>query len=337
MAQLQIQKLAKKEEGEKKGEEGLDGYTEILQDIKSLLEKAKYRAYKAVDNLRVQTYWQIGERIVRGELQHRERADYGERVIENLSIDLDIQRRDLYRIVQLYRVYPIVTSLMSQLSWTHYTVLITITDNEKRRFYEEHTIQNAWSVRELRKQIQANLYERMKKKGEVVIAPITKIVEPEEVFKDTYNFDFLKLPEKYTEDDFKTALINKLEKFLQELGSDFFIGRREVPILIGGNWDKVDLELFHAGLLCYILVEIKTKQFKHAHVSQMYSYLNWYKEHKWQEGQRQPIGLIICKAKDEETVHYALGDLKREIFVAEYEVKLPSEEEIKRRIMGLEE
>ncbi|MEA1945217.1 MAG: DUF1016 N-terminal domain-containing protein [Euryarchaeota archaeon] len=96
MAQIQIQKLAK-EEVEKKGEEGLEGYTEILQDIKSLLEKAKYRAYKAVDNLRVQTYWQIGERIVRGELQHRERADYGEQAIGNLSSDLDIQRRDLYR------------------------------------------------------------------------------------------------------------------------------------------------------------------------------------------------------------------------------------------------
>ena len=323
MAQTQIQKLAKKEEG-------LEGYTEILQDIKSLLEKARYKAYKAVDNLRVQTYWQIGERIVRGELQHRERADYGERIIENLSIDLDIQRRDIYRMVQFYRTYPIMTSVMSQLSWTHYTVLITITDNGKRRFYEEQTIQNAWSVRELRRQIRSNLYERMEIKGEVVIAPITTIVEPEQVFKDTYNFDFLKLPEKYTEDDFKTALLNKLEKFLQELGSDFFIGRREVPVLIGGNWDKVDLELFHAGLLCYILVEIKMEQFKHAHASQIYSYLNWYKEHKWQEGQKQPIGLIICKTKDEETVHYALGDLKREIFVAEYKVKLPGEEEIKR-------
>ena len=238
MAQIQIQKVVKKEEGEKSIEEGLEGYTEILQDIKSLLEKAKYRAYKAVDNLRVQTYWQIGERIVRGELQHRERADYGERVIENLSIDLDIQRRDLYRMVQFYRVYPIVTSLMSQLSWTHYTVLITITDNEKRRFYEEHTIQNAWSVRELRKQIQANLFGRMKKKGEIIIAPTAKPIEPEQVFKD-----------------------------------------------------------------------------------------------KWQEGQRHPIGLIICRTKDEETVHYALGDLKREIFVAEYKVKLPSEEEIKRYLL----
>ncbi|MFQ6055053.1 MAG: PDDEXK nuclease domain-containing protein, partial [Methanosarcinales archaeon] len=313
--------------------EKLEGYAEILGDIKSILEKAKYHAYKVIDNLRVQTYWQIGERIVRGELQHKERADYGERIIENISIDLDIQKRDLYRMVQFYKTYPIVTSLMSQLSWTHYTVLITITDKEKRRFYEEHTIQNAWSVRELRKQIKSNLYERAKKEGKITkIQPIVKTLQPEQVFKDTYNFDFLNLPEKYTEEDLKSALLKKLENFLQELGSDFFIGRREVPILIGGNYDKIDLELFHAGLLCYILVEIKTEPFKHSHVSQMYSYLNWYKEHKWQKGQRQPIGLIICKTKDEESVHYALGDLKREIFVSEYKIKLPTEEVIKNAI-----
>ena len=336
MTQIQIQKLAK-EEVEKKGDEGVEGYTEILQDIKSLLEKAKYRAYKAVDNLMVQTYWQIGERIVRGELQYRERADYGEQVIGRLAGDLEIAKRNLHNTVRFYRAYPIVQTVSAQLSWSHFVELIYLTNKEERQFYERQSIQNAWSVRELRRQVRSDLYERMEVKGEVVITPIARIIEPEQVFKDTYNFDFLRLSEKYSEEDLKTALINKLEKFLQELGSDFFIGRREVPVLIGGNRDKVDLELFHAGLLCYILVEIKTEQFKHAYVSQMYSYLNWYKEHKWQEGQRQPVGLIVCRTKDEETVHYALGDLKKEIFVAEYEVKLPSEEVIKRRIMGLEE
>ena len=99
-----------------------------------------------------------------------------------------------------------------------------------------------------------------------------------------------------------------------------------------GNYDKIDLELFHASLLCYILVEIKTEPFQHKHVSQMYSYLNWYKEHKQQKGQRPPIGLIICKTKDEETVHYALGDLKKEIFIAEYSTKLPTKEKIARML-----
>ena len=157
--------------------------------------------------------------------------------------------------------------------------------------------------------------------------PLT-VLEPEQVFKDTYHFDFLDLSKKYNEKEFKDALLQKLGKLLQELGPEFFVGRREVPILISGNYDKIDLELFHAGLLCYILVEIKTESFQHKHVSQMYSYLNWYKQHKMQPGQRSPIGLIICKTKDVETVHYALGDLTKEIFVAEYKTKLPPREKI---------
>ncbi len=105
-------------------------------------------------------------------------------------------------------------------------------------------------------------------------------------------------------------------------------------MLVEGNYDKVDLELFHSGLLCYILVEIKTEKFKHSHVSQMYSYLNWYKENKCSPKQNKPIGLIICKTKEKETVHYALGDLKKEIFVAQYKTRLPSQSEIRYRLTG---
>ncbi len=315
-------------------ERRIEGYTEILNDIRSLLEKAKYRAYKAVDNIRVQTYWQIGERIVREELQHKERADYGERLIGNLSRDLGIGKVNLYYLVRFYRIYPIVQTVSEQLSWSHLIELIYVENREERRFYESQTIRDTWSVRELRKQIQSNLYQRMKREGEIVITPITKPISPEQIFKDTYDFDFLNLSGDCTEEELKTALLNKFEKFLQELGSDFFIGRREVPILIGGQYQRIDLELFHAGLLCYILVEIKTEPFKHAHISQMYSYLNWYKENKWRQGQKQPIGLLICKTKDEETVHYALGDLKKEIFVSEYRIKLPSEEEINEVLKG---
>jgi len=127
--------------------EKLEGYDELLCDIRGLLEKAKYYAYKAVDNIRVQTYWQIGERIVGKELQHKERADYGKKVIEMLAIDLGFDRRLFYRIVKFYRMYQIVATVSPQLSWSHYEVLITMEDNEIRRFYEQQTLQNAWSVR----------------------------------------------------------------------------------------------------------------------------------------------------------------------------------------------
>lgn len=308
----------------------LSNYKELLQDLRTLLTKAKYRAYKVVDNLLVQTYWQMGERITRDELKFKDRADYGKQLIEKLAADLGFSRPVLYKIVQLCKIYPNVLTLSRQLSWSHYQELIIIANPGERIFYEQQIVQNGWSVRILREQIRKKLYRHVSKKGAIIIKqrlPL-KIPEAEDIFKDTYHFDFLDLKKSYNEKEFKDALLLKLEKFLQELGPNFFIGRREVPILISGNYDKIDLELFHAGLLCYILVEIKTEQFQHKHVSQMYSYLNWYKQHKVREGQRPPIGLIICKTKDDETVHYALGDLKKEIFVAEYQTKLPPKEKI---------
>ncbi len=312
--------------------EKLEGYVEILNDIRTLLQKARYSAYKAIDNLRVQTYWQIGERIVREELKHKERADYGEELTEQLAIDLNLERSLLFRIIQFYRMYPIVVTLSRQLSWSHYQVLMTLENNVRRRFYEQQTIRNAWSIRELRGQIKTNLYENIQREGEILstVSPQFEPIDADQIFKDSYNFDFLGLDENHTEEELKVALLNKVENFLQELGQDFFIGRREIPILIGGQYFKVDLELFHAALNCYVLVEIKTEKFKPAHIGQMNAYLNWYKENRWREGQRQPIGLIICKTKDEETVHYALGDLRTEIFVSEYKTKLPSEEDIKK-------
>jgi len=312
----------------------LENYPELLQELKSLLTRAQYQAYKAVDNLRVQTYWQVGERIAREELKHKERADYGVHLLENLARDLGFSRRVMYEIVQFYRVYPIVQTVSAQLGWSHITELLKIASKEEREFYEQQVIQNCWSVRTLRTEIGKHLYQKVVQKGALIIKkqlPL-RIIEPEQIFKEAYNFDFLDLKKNHSEKDLKDALMNKLEKFLQELGPDFFVGRREVPILIDGNYDKIDLELFHASLLCYILVEIKTEPFQHKHVSQMYSYLNWYKEHKQQKGQRPPIGLIICKTKDEETVHYALGDLKKEIFIAEYSTKLPTKEKIARML-----
>jgi len=303
-------------------------YSHVFNDIQFLLDKAKAQAYKAVDNIRVQTYWQIGERIVREELQHKNRADYGNKLIKRLAGDLGLGKVNLHYMVKFYKVYPIIQTVSEQLSWSHYVYLITIQDPIERRFYEIQSVREGWSVRDLQTRIKLHEYAKAKKSGKVIIKIPPKLPSPEDIFKNTYNFKFLELTPAYNENDLKKALIEKVEKFLQELGSDFFIGRREVPILVGGNYDKIDLELFHAGLMCYVLVEVKTEHFKHSHVSQIYSYLNWYKEHKWKQGQRQPIGLIICKTKDDETVHYALGDLKKDIFVAEYKTKLPSERKI---------
>ncbi len=132
------------------------GYKELLQDLRTLLTKAKYQAYKAVDNLRVQTYWQMGERVVREELEHKERAAYGDYLINRLASDLGFSKRVLYEIVQFYRTYPIVQTVSAQLAWSHITELIKLSNKKERDFYEQQIVQNGWSVRVLRTEIQNN-------------------------------------------------------------------------------------------------------------------------------------------------------------------------------------
>jgi predicted nuclease of restriction endonuclease-like (RecB) superfamily len=312
----------------------LEGYNEILKDIHSLLEKTKYQAYKAVDNIRVQTYWQIGERIARSELEHKDRADYGKRIIERLTIDLGFQKRDLYRMVQFYKTYPIVTSLMSQLSWTHYTVLVMVEHKEERQFYEVQTIQNSWSSRRLRQEIKNNLYQRVLKKGKAIVttAILLKPALPDQVFKNTYNFDFLQLQKGYTEKQLEDAILSNAEKVLLEFGSDFSLAGRQKKIVIDNLIHTVDLEFYHRGIPCVVIVDLKIGKFKAEYIGQMNKYLNYYRENRKYKWEKNPIGLIICEYKGKEEVHYALGGLENKIFIAEYKTKLPSEKEIAKRL-----
>jgi len=191
-------------------------YSVLFNDVKSILEKAQYRAYKTVDNIRVQTYWQIGERIVREELRHKERADYGRKVIQKLAEDLSITRALLFEIVQFFRAYPIVHTLCGQLSWSHYGVLIRISKNNIRKFYEEQTTQNNWSVRGLDRQIKSGLYERMNKQGKIIVQRQHAKALPEKIFKGTYNFDFLKLDDMQYEKTVEEGLVRgSVKMFLQ--------------------------------------------------------------------------------------------------------------------------
>ncbi len=310
----------------------LEGYNNLLNDIKSILQKGLTKAYKAVDNIKVQTYWQIGERVVREELKHGERADYGRKIITHLSGDLKIDRRLFYRVVKFHRLYPIVVTVSPQLSWSHYEILIGIEDKQKRKFYEFQSIQNSWSVRELKKRINSKEFERAKKKGEVVVRFQKQLPAPEDVFKESYDWDFLELEKSHEEKELEKALLNKIEKVLLEFGKGFAFMGSQLKILIAGQYHRIDLVFYNRLLKCIVLVELKTEKFRREFVAQMNEYLTYIREHNKLEGERDPIGLIICKEKDDEEVHYALGRLKQEIFVAEYKTKLPSEEEIKDKI-----
>jgi len=217
----------------------------------------------------------------------------------------------------------------AELSWSHYVSLTQLDDREERRFYEVQAIRSGWSVRELRQNIKSDLYQQAKARGELVTTMPLELPEPSEAFKDVYHWDFLSLSPSYTERELEDALIASVERLLMELGPDFYLGGRQQKMIIDGQIHTVDLEFYHRGLQCIVLVDLKRGPFKSDYVGQMNKYLNYYKENKRYEWEKPPIGLIICEHKGVEEVRYALGDLEEKIFVAEYKLKLPSEEDIK--------
>ncbi len=311
-------------------------YKNLLQELKDILAKGHHAAYKAVDNIRVQTYWQMGERIVREELKHKDRADYGEFLIANLAQDLEIRRRDLYNIVRFYRLYPIVSSVSTQLSWTHYRYLITLDDDQERAFYQNQAILHSWSVRELQRQIKNKLYENTPKK-EIEETFKTKLpaIRTHEVFKDTYDFSFVELEHREGEKALEDKILSDFEKFLKELGEDFAILGRQQPIKIDNTTHYIDLVLYHRGIPCVILVDLKIGTLDSRDIGQMNKYIGYYRRNKQYEHEKDTIGLIICKEAGKEEVMYALDGLEKKIFIAKYKVKLPSEEKIKKAIQSL--
>ena len=194
-------------------------YQNLLDELKSIIAKGQYQAYKSVDNIKVQIYWQLGERIVREELKQKDRADYGKYLIDSLAIDLKIPKRRLYEIVGFSRAYPIVRTVSAQLSWSHYLELSKIDSENKRTFYQNKAVQNSWGVRVLRSEIKSQLY-RNTSKSEMEKTFKTKLpaIEPYEAFKDAYNFNFLGLDELHKEKELEDKIILHLKKVLFEFG-----------------------------------------------------------------------------------------------------------------------
>lgn len=312
----------------------LEGYEDLLRDIRSILEKGLSRAYQAVDNIKVQTYWQIGERFVREELAHKERADYGKQVIEKLAADLNFSRRVIFEIVQFYRTYPIVQTLSAQLSWSYYVEIMTIKNSEERQFYEVQSVRNTWSVRDLRERIKNKEYQKAKKTGKIITRFPTPLPAPEDVFKNTYDWNFLELEEDHTEKELEQALLDSIEKVLLEFGSGFAFMARQQKVLINKQWEKIDLLFYHALLKCYVIVDLKARELERGDIEQVTRYLTYFRDHKI-PGDRDPIALIICKSHNKIDVYYSAGKDRDDIFVAEYKTKLPSEEEIKQKLKKL--
>jgi predicted nuclease of restriction endonuclease-like (RecB) superfamily len=311
-------------------------YQGLLQDVKSILNKGLYSAYKAVDNLKVQTYWQIGERIVREELKHKNKADYGEYIIKRLVVDLNFSRPELYKILKFYRYYGIVLTVSRQLSWSHYVELLNVDTDKNRLFYQNKAVQHSWSVRELRKQIRNRLYEKtLTQEIEKTFQKNLPAVQNAEVFKNDYDFNFLDFKTGDKEKLLENLIVSNIEAFLKELGEDFaFIGR-QIPIKINEQAHFIDLVLYHKAIPCNILVDLKIGKIDGKDVGQMNKYVNYYRHNRQYEHEKDTIGLIICQEAGKEEIFYAIGGLEQKIFIATYKAKLPSEKQIKNAMKKL--
>ncbi|MBE9492526.1 MAG: DUF1016 family protein, partial [Bacteroidetes bacterium] len=220
--------------------------------------------------------------------------------------------------------------LMSCLSFSHFTELIKIDDPLKRAFYEIETIRNTWSVREMRRQIDRILYERsgLSKDREGLIRHVNKTItpsSPEEIIRDPYIFEFLQLPAKHLvkETDLEKAMLDGIEDFLMELGNGFCFEARQKMILIDGEYFFVDLVFYHRILHCHVLIELKVDKFKHEHISQLNSYVNYYDDIEKSPGDRKPVGILLCTGVNKALVKYATGGMNTKLFVREYKVNLP--------------
>jgi len=265
-------------------------------------------------------------------MRNKARADYGEYLINNLALDLKIEKRLMFRIVKFYKLYPIVASLMPQLSWTHYYQLISIENDKERKFYEQKIIINSWSVRELARQINSRLYQKTNDKeiAETFKTKLPAIVDIKKIFKPDYDFNFLEIAPYHLEKELEAKIIKDIEHFLKELGEDFLYLGHQVPIQIDNEKHYIDLVLYHRGIPCVILVDLKANKLDSRDIGQMNKYIGYYRNNKQYVFEEDAIGLIICREAGREEVIYALDGLEEKIFVAIYKTKLPSEEKIKR-------
>lgn len=227
------------------------------------------------------------------------------------------------------------------LSWSHYVRLMAVQKPHSRAFYETEAIRGGWSVRQLDRQINTQFYERTShSKRQAAMLARGQIARPEDVMtaedelRDPYLLEFLDLKDEYSENDLEEALIRHLEWFLLELGSGFTFVARQKRIRVGGVWYRMDLLLYHRGLRCLVVIDLKTGEFTHADAGQMNLYLNYAKRHLMLPDEADPVGIILCSEKDGAVVEYALGDIRAKVFASKYLTNLPDKETLRQEILN---
>ncbi|MCO6499820.1 MAG: DUF1016 family protein [Vicingus serpentipes] len=335
--------------------------TKFYSQVVDLLQSARNKVVRTVNQTMVLTYFEIGRMIIEEEQGGKERADYGKSLLKELSKVLTkefgkgFSVDNLENMRRFYLVYGksetlsrISSKAISEtasrelkqeefiLSWSHYLKLMRIDDENERKFYEIESSKNNWSVRELDRQYDSALYARLvlsRDKDEVKKLSEKGLVleKPKDVIKDPYILEFIGLPEKstYSESDLEQGIIDKLEQFLLELGTGFTFVARQNRISFDNKHFRIDLVFYNRILKCFVLIDLKIGELKHQDIGQMQMYVNYYDREIKLDDENKTIGIVLCQNKSEAVVEYTLPENNEQIFASKYKTVLPSKEELK--------
>lgn len=313
----------------------------LVSDIKAIIVQSKENAVRAVDHQRTLMYWYIGQCIFEQEQEGKDRADYGKYIIKYLSAELQpefgsgFSSRQLNWYRQFYRTFPIVSTLWTQLSWSQYKLLLSLRSEEQREFYIAETIKNNWTVRQLERQINTNLYERLllSNDKESVLAVAKKEKMPsdaKEIIKDPMVLEFLGLKREsaYYEKDLEGAIIAHLQEFLLELGNGFSFVARQKRIHIEGDEFFVDLVFYNRLLQSFVIIEIKTHKLTHQDIGQLQMYVNYYDRIEKLSHEHSTVGILLCASKNDAVVKFTLPEDQKQIVASQYDLYLPTEQQL---------
>ena len=326
----------------------------LLTAIHGIITQAQDRAIRSVDAERVRMYWQIGQTIFEEEQHGEDRAAYGNFLIKGLAKALQPQfgsgfsGRQLHWYVQFYRTFPNMNALRSQFSWTHYRKLIQLENPDKREFYVAEATRNNWSARQLERQVNSQLFERLLLSNDV--AAVLQVARAEKpptdaraIIKDPMVLEFLGLQREaaYYEKDLETALITHLQEFMLELGNGFSFVARQQRLHLDGDDFFVDLVFYNRLLQCFVLVEIKTGKLTHQDLGQLQMYVNYFDRFEKLPHENPTIGILLCADKNDAVVKISLPENNQTIVASKYQLYLPTVQqlvaEVKREMEKLDD
>ena len=307
-----------------------------------IIEESRQNALKKVNEELIKMYWKVGEFLSRG----MENASYGDAYIDEISREIQetfpgikgFNRRGLYRMKKFYETYKdndIVTPLVTQISWTNHLLIMSgCKTDEEREFYIRLCIKENYSKRQLERQLDSGYYERYILSKETLLPESVKKLG-ENPFLDSYVMEFLDLPNEFHENVLRKALIRNMKDFILELGKDFTFVDEEYKVQVGGDDFRIDLLFYHRGLQCLVAIELKIGKFKPEYISKLDFYLEALDRQVKKENENPSVGLLLCAAKNDEVVEYAMSRTMSPLLVSQYQLQLPDKAVLEKKLQQL--